>query len=101
LTRTQLLDAALSPTHHRKGESSSAPGSSIRSSIAELRAPGCRDNSHVLNILPATTFRTIDLAGKKNSGRLFSGFCAERAIFLVKSWRLAEPLADKLSLGRG
>src|SRR5208283_130865 len=34
-----------------------------------------QDNSNVLNILPVTTLRTIDLEGKKNSGR-------ERAIFL-------------------
>jgi hypothetical protein len=30
-----------------------------------------RSNSHVSKILPVTTFRTIDLGGKKNFDRLF------------------------------
>jgi|HubBroStandDraft_6_1064221.scaffolds.fasta_scaffold349175_2 hypothetical protein len=30
-----------------------------------------RSNSHVSKILPVTTFRTIDLGGKKNPDRLF------------------------------
>jgi hypothetical protein len=47
----------------------------------EPQAASNRYNSNVWNILPVTTFRTIDLAGKKNSDRLFSRFCAERAIF--------------------
>jgi hypothetical protein len=41
-----------------------------------------RDNSHVVNILPLTTLRTIDLGGKKNSDPLFSIFCAEQSVFL-------------------
>ena len=40
-----------------------------------------RDNSHVVNILPLTTLRTIDLGGKKNSDPLFSRFCAEQSVF--------------------
>jgi len=35
---------------------------------------GEHDNPNVLNILPVTTLRTIDLAGKKNPGPLFSIF---------------------------
>ena len=39
-------------------------------------------NFHVSNILPVTTLRTIDLAGKKNSSLLFSIFCGEMRVFL-------------------
>ena len=35
---------------------------------------GHDDNSHVSNILPVTTLRTIDLEGQKNSDPLFSIF---------------------------
>jgi hypothetical protein len=47
----------------------------------ELRAAWNRRNSHVLKILPVTTFRTIDLEGKKNSSLLFSRFCEELGVF--------------------
>ena len=52
-----------------------APASILtRSSKTELQAPGRNDNSNVSNILPLTTFRTIDLEGNKNSSPLFSRF---------------------------
>ena len=38
------------------------------------KAVGEHDNLNVLNILPVTTLRTIDLEGKKNSSPLFSIF---------------------------
>ena len=38
-------------------------------------------NLHVFYILPVTTLRTIDLAGKKIPGLLFSGFCVETKRF--------------------
>jgi hypothetical protein len=41
-----------------------------------------RRNSNVSKILPLTIFRTIDLGGKKISGRLFSRFCGELRVFL-------------------
>jgi hypothetical protein len=47
----------------------------------ELHAIGKRHNLNVLRILPVTTFRTIDLEGKKNSDPLFSRFCAEESVF--------------------
>jgi DNA primase catalytic subunit len=37
--------------------------------------------SNVSKILPVTTFRTIDLEGKKNYGLLFSRFCEEQSVF--------------------
>jgi hypothetical protein len=40
-----------------------------------------RYKSNVLNILPVTIFRTIDLAGKKNPASLFSRFCVEESVF--------------------
>jgi hypothetical protein len=46
------------------------------------------DNSNVWNILPLTTFRTIDLAGKKNSNPLFSRFCAETRVFFEVNYAL-------------
>src|ERR1700685_187857 len=39
-------------------------------------------NSNVSKILPLTTFRTIDLGGRKNSGHLFSIFCGKTRVFL-------------------
>jgi hypothetical protein len=38
-------------------------------------------NSNVVNILPVTTLRTIDLGGKKISGPLFSRFCTKTECF--------------------
>jgi hypothetical protein len=43
--------------------------------------PRNRDNSNVSKILPVTTFRTIDLRGRKISDRLFSRFCATTRVF--------------------
>jgi hypothetical protein len=43
------------------------------------------DNSHVSNILPLTTFRTIDLGGKEFSDPLFSRFCAEMRVFFEEN----------------
>jgi hypothetical protein len=40
-------------------------------------------NLNVYNILPVTTFRTIDLEGKKISGPLFSIFCGKQRVFLT------------------
>jgi hypothetical protein len=46
------------------------------------RAAEAKDrNSNLSNILPVTTFKTIDLEGKKISGPLFSRFCAESSVF--------------------
>src|ERR1700685_3839972 len=39
------------------------------------------DNSHVSNILPLTTFRTIDLGGKKNFDPLVSIFWEKTRVF--------------------
>jgi hypothetical protein len=52
------------------------------SARAHLRAVGKHANSNVSKILPLTTFRTIDLAGRKISGPLFSRFWAETRVFL-------------------
>src|SRR5580704_17308440 len=41
----------------------------------------CLDNPNVLNILPLTTLRTIDLEGTKNSDPLFSIFWVETRDF--------------------
>ena len=38
-------------------------------------------NSNVSKMLPLTTFRTIDLGGRKISGPLFSRFCAKTRVF--------------------
>ena len=46
-----------------------------------LRMPRNQDNSNVSKILPLTTFRTIDLGGRKISGPLFSIFWAETRVF--------------------
>src|SRR5271165_7259878 len=40
-----------------------------------------QDNSNVINILPVTTLRTIDLEGQKYSDPLLSRFCAESSVF--------------------
>jgi hypothetical protein len=45
-----------------------------RLSGSDRQAVSERGNPNVWNILPVTTFRTIDLEGKKNPGPLFSGF---------------------------
>jgi len=52
------------------------------SARAHLRAVGKHANSNVFKILHLTTFRTIDLAGRKTSGPLFSRFWAETRVFL-------------------
>jgi hypothetical protein len=51
------------------------------------------DNSNVMKILPVTILRTIDLRGKKNSGRLFSRFCAEQSVFFSE-----RPIANKFPI---
>jgi hypothetical protein len=53
-----------------------------RSPKMEPQAIGHHANSNVSNILPLTSLRTIDLAGRKISDRLFSRFCAELRVFL-------------------
>jgi hypothetical protein len=50
----------------------------------ELQAIGEHPNSNVLNILPVTTFRTIDLEGKKNFDPLFSRFCVNLSVFFSR-----------------
>jgi len=42
-------------------------------------------NHNVLNVLPVTTLRTIDLQGKKKSGPLFSIFWAELSDFFERN----------------
>jgi hypothetical protein len=54
-------------------------------SKAGAQAVTLGDNSHVSNILPLTTFRTIDLGGKEFSDPLFSGFCAEMRVFFEEN----------------
>ena len=54
-------------------------------STGELRSRtagnGRARNSNVMNILPLTTFRTIDLAGRKNPDSLLSIFWEEMEVF--------------------
>ena len=65
LTWAQLLTAqALTRTAISRRESSAQLY--VRSSEMELRAAWNRHNLHVFYILHVTTFRTIDLEGKKN-----------------------------------
>src|SRR5208282_1220632 len=80
LTWTQPLDhQRLSPTN--PGEGGSLFASFTCCSKTELQAVGEHRNSNVLNILPVTTLRTIDLAGKKKSVPLFSIFCVKLSVF--------------------
>jgi hypothetical protein len=81
LTRTQFLGGALSPTRHREGQSFCYQAIQFAVPLRNYRHSECRDNFHVLNIVPLTTLRTIDLGGKKNSGPLFSRFCPEQRVF--------------------
>jgi len=53
------------------------PSKFLGSTIADARN---HDNSNVSRILPLTTFRTIDLGGKKISDRLFSRFYGETRV---------------------
>jgi len=62
-----------------EGEKSSS-SFSCRSAAASA-AIREHDNPNVLNILPVTTLRTIDLEGKKNSDPLFSRFWVETRDF--------------------
>ncbi len=55
--------------------------SSCLHSKMEPQAASAHPNSNVLNILPVTTLRTIDLEGEKNSSPLFSRFCTEQRVF--------------------
>ena len=59
-----------------------APAKFSARAKTESQAIQTHANSHVSKILPVTTLRTIDLAGKKNSSLLFSRFCAEMRVFL-------------------
>jgi hypothetical protein len=52
-----------------------------RPTLAKEKAVGYHANPNVSKILPLTTFKTIDLGGRKISGRLFSRFCAESSVF--------------------
>ena len=49
--------------------------------LVKEKAVGYHANPNVSRILPLTTLRTIDLAGRKISGSLFSRFCAEMRVF--------------------
>ena len=57
-----------------------------RGSEAEPHAVGHHHNSNVMNILPVTTLRTIDLGGIKNSGSLFSIFCVKIERFFQRNY---------------
>ena len=54
----------------------------VPSALQERSAQTHGCNYNVFYILPVTTFRTIDLGGKKNPDPLFSIFCAEMSDFL-------------------
>jgi hypothetical protein len=69
-----------SPTNHGEGESLFASFTCCPKT--ELQAAGEHRNSNVMNIMPVTTLRTIDLEGKKNSDPLFSIFCGKLSVFL-------------------
>ena len=69
----------LSPDHHGEGESALA--GLVVFPKRNRRQLGVHPNFNVSKILPVTTFRTIDLGGKKNSGPLFSRFCAKQSVF--------------------
>jgi hypothetical protein len=49
-----------------------------------------RRNSNVSKILPVTTLRTIDLAGRKIPDCLFSRFCAVSRVFFEPIAQTAE-----------
>ena len=66
-----------SPTSQHEGENLL----STFTRCSEMEPAGEHYNCNVLNILPVTTFRTIDLEGQKNSGSLFSRFCVEVSVF--------------------
>jgi hypothetical protein len=67
----------LSPANHGGGEAIVQ----VCPQFQQPRASTPHHNSNVLNILPVTTLRTIDLEGKKNSGPLFSRFCGKLSVF--------------------
>ena len=72
----------------------------------EPQAARLCDNFHAFNILPVTTFGTIDLGGKKKSGPLFSRFCAKESSFFCTykcdvSGRSSLGGASRLSTGQG
>jgi hypothetical protein len=48
-----------------------------------MKAVETGDNSNVSKILPLSTFRTIDLGGRKISGSLLSIFCGVSSVFLL------------------
>ena len=83
----------LNSTNYREGKGPCSRSISMRSPKTELRAVKRHCNFRVLNILPVTTLRTIDLGGKKIPGLLFSRFCAEASVFfeLVKLLGLPSP----------
>jgi hypothetical protein len=54
-------------------------------------------NLHVLNILPLTALRTIDLGGKKNFGPLFSRFCAQERSFFC-TYKASRPGSSVMPL---
>jgi len=47
----------------------------------QAKAVEQQDNSNVSKILPVTTFRTIDLGGRKFVDPFFSIFCVELRVF--------------------
>jgi hypothetical protein len=58
-----------------------SPASPAAPETGTASKPGIGHNSNVFKILPLTTLRTIDLGGRKISGRLFSIFCGEMRVF--------------------
>jgi hypothetical protein len=67
-----------------------------RGSKMESQVVGQCHNFHVFYILPATTFRTIDLEGMKKSGPLFSRFCAKESVFFERIRAHVQPVAGIL-----
>ena len=69
-----------------------------RCSETEPQAADKHDNSNVSKILPLTTLRTIDLAGRKIPGCLFSRFCAVSRVFsFVQALKAAERFRPALN----
>src|SRR5579863_4728270 len=80
-----------------------------RPTLAKEEAVEYQVNFNVSKILPLTTLRTIDLAGGKISGPLFSRFCAKMRVFFevfsalqcVQSQLGLQPRCDAGALARG
>ena len=69
---------AASPSNHRERKAPDPLSTRFQNGTVRSRK---QHNLNVSNILPLTTFRTIDLGGRKNPSSLFSRFCAELRVF--------------------